>query len=254
MKKQVYAAALAAVLAVGPAGLLPEGVLADTAVIEEDMEEVIGEEATDWKLKQTLSASVCRRGKDVTLSVSLTGGEGAMQLSTIYAHLKYDPKVFQIDERDVTPTRASQADYITFDRNLGEADIYYAGDISVESGTTLLKLTFHARSDAKIGVTKLGVEELELYATDSDDYAVIENAGTLKVTIQKSASAVSLGDVNGDKKVNLTDVKLIMKYCNDGTRLTAAQKKNADVNRDGHVNLTDAKLVMKYCNGELKKF
>ena len=98
------------------------------------------------------------------------------------------------------------------------------------------------------------MQSLELYATDSDDYVEIENGSTLKVNIKKQEAAVLLGDVNQDKKISLADVKLVMKYCNEGKGLTAAQKKNADVNKDGKVNLTDAKLIMQYCNGQIKKF
>lgn len=253
MKKQVLAVILAAALCAGPGGIWQTRALADTAVIEDDGGDIIGAEGIDWKLRQTLSASSCRQGKTVTLTVSLAGDAREMELSTIYARLKYDAKVFRLGEKDVTPTQSALADYITFDKNLGEVDVYYTGDIRVERGTALLKLKFHVRPGAAVGKTKLGVKELELYATDSDDYAVIEHTGTVTVNIEKGTGAALRGDVNQDKKVDLKDVKLIMKHCNNGTKLTAAQKKNADVNGDGRVSLTDAKLVMKYCNGEIKK-
>ena len=254
MKKRVFAGFLAVVFCVGATAALQTRALADTAIIEEDMEDDVEPEGMEWSLKQTVSAASCRQGKDVTLSVALAGDAQKMQLSTVYATLTYDPEVFQLDADDVTPVQAGLADYISFDRTLGEVDIYYANDISVESGSELFKIRFHVRAGADTGATRLGVETLELYATDSDDYAVIENKNKLSVSIKKSSPAALPGDVNQDKKISLTDVKLIMRYCNHEVKLNAAQKKNADVNRDGKVDLKDASLVMKYCNGEIKKF
>lgn len=236
---------------------LPVHMLGDTAIIEDDIEDDgddTKEDAIEWELRQEVSAASCKQGKDVTLTVSLSGDTPSMQLSTIYVKLAYDPKVFQIAEKDITPVNASQVDYLLFDADAGELDIYYADDIRFEKGAVLLKIKLHVRGDADTGATKIGVKELELYATDSEDYSVVENGSTLKVNIKKQEAAVLLGDVNQDKKISLADVKLVMKYCNEGKGLTAAQKKNADVNRDGKVTLTDAKLIMKYCNGELKKF
>ena len=200
---------------------LPVHMLGDTAIIEDDIEDDgddTKEDAIEWELRQEVSAASCKQGKDVTL------------------------------------VNASQVDYLLCDADAGELDIYYADDIRFEKGAVLLKIKLHVREDADTGATKVGVKELELYATDSEDYSVVENGSTLKVNIKKQEAAVLLGDVNQDKKISLADVKLVMKYCNEGKGLTAAQKKNADVNRDGKVTLTDAKLIMKYCNGELKKF
>lgn len=252
MKRQLLAGVLAMSVCIGMNGLLPACVFADTAVIEEDMGDT-GQEETGWKLQQQVSAASCKQGKDVTLTVSLTGEEQALKLSTIYVKLKYDPRVFRIRKEDITPMKPEQADYILFDKDLGEIDIYYAKDFSAGNGTRLLKIKLHVLADAETGVTKLGVKKLELYATDSDDYAIIENKSTVKVTIKKADTAALHGDVNQDKKISLADVKLVMEYCNGGIELTETQKKNADVNKDGKINLTDAKLIMKYCNGEMKK-
>lgn len=255
MKKQIIAGALA--VGIGLAGFLQTNVLADTVITEEDMEDTPGDtEAAElnWQMTQKLDVQSCQQGKDVTLTVSVTGDTKSMQLSTVYAVLKYGPNVFHISAKDITPVKSGSVDYISVDEDTGEIEIYYAGDISIESGTEILKITLHVLDDADAGAATLGLQSLELYATDSDDYAEIENANTLKVNIKEKSAAVLLGDVNQDKKINLTDVKLIMKHCNNGTKLSAAQKKNADVNRDGKVNLTDAKLVMKYCNGQIKNF
>lgn len=256
MRKQIMAGILVLAM-VGITGHFQTKVLADTTITEEELEDTaedVEEAEISWQINQKLDGDSCKQGKDVTLTVSLAGDTKSMKLSTVFVRLQYDPGVFEISAENVVPVQSGSVDYISFDEDSGELDIYYANDINFEGGTDLLKIRLHVLSDAEPGKAKVGVEALELYASDSDNYAVAENKSMLSVTIKEGSSAVLLGDVNLDKKINLTDVKLIMKYCNGGTKLTSAQKKNADVNQDGKVNLTDANLVMKYCNGAIKKF
>lgn len=253
-KRQIIAGALAA--GIGLAGLLQTNVLADTVIIEEDMEDTADdtEAVMNWQMTQKLDVESCKQGKDITLTVSVTGDTKSMQLSTIYAVFQYAPNVFEISAKDITPVKSGSVDYISIDEDSGELEVYYAGDISIESGTELLKIKLHVLDDADTGAASLGIKSLELYATDSDDYAEIESTNTLKVNVTEKSGAVLLGDVNQDKKINLTDVKLVMRHCNHGAKLSAAQKKSADVNKDGKVNLTDAKLIMQYCNGQINEF
>lgn len=253
--KKIMAAVLAA--GIGLTGFWQTDVAADTVIVEEDMED--GPEDSEavelnWQMTQRLDVASCKQGKDVTLTVSVLGDTKSMQLSTIYATLSYNLGVFAFDAEDITPVKSGLVDYISFDEYTGELDIYYASDITIESGTELFKIKMHVLDDADTGSTGVRVDSLELYATDNDNYVMIENENKVKVNIQKGSGAVLLGDVNQDGRINLTDVKVIMRHCNKGTKLSEAQKKNADVNKDGKVSLTDAKLIMKYCNGQIRKF
>lgn len=258
MKKRIAAGILGMLVGFGLSGDFHTIVFAGTAIVEEDMENGTGDmdlEDNNWQMYQEVDTKSCRQGEDVTLRAFLTGNAEFMQVSTIYARLQYDPDLFEIRERDISSVKSGSADNVSFDPDSGEIDIYYAEDIRVEAGAEILKITLHILSDADVGDAKIGIDLMEIYASESTDYAVMENGDIINVSIkERSRETVLLGDVNQDKKISLMDVKLIMKYCTGGTKLTAAQKKNADVNKDGKVNLTDAKLVMKYCNGEIKKF
>ena len=53
-----------------------------------------------------------------------------------------------------------------------EVDILF--DVTFQSGTAILKIKLHVLSDVQTGITRTGLNSLELYETDSDDYAVIE--------------------------------------------------------------------------------
>lgn len=58
-----------------------------------------------------------------------------------------------------------------------------------------------------------------------------------------------IGDVNGDGKVNITDVALINSHVKKVKILTGEELSRADVNNDGKVNITDVALV----NSHVKK-
>ncbi len=258
MKRKIMACVMAVIVSIGLVNHPEMNVMADTTITEEEMEDTAEDsEKTEanWQIRQKLDATSCQQGKMVTLTVYLTGDVDSLCIATIYAEMQYDPEVFEVSLADITPNNSKAVDYVSFDEESGEVEVYYAEDVSFESGSAILKMQLHVLSDAPTGTTQTGLNSLELYATDSDDYAVIENVSNVDVSIKKnSGTAVVLGDVNQDKKVNLTDAKMIMKYCNGETKFSATQKKNADVNKDGKVNLTDVKLVMKYCNGAIKKF
>lgn len=61
--------------------------------------------------------------------------------------------------------------------------------------------------------------------------------------------AASVGDVNGNGKINSTDALLILQSATGVVNLTDNQKKLADVNGDGKVNSSDALQVLFYATG-----
>lgn len=238
---------LAAVVSMGLTVNLETRVLADVTVIKEEP----GEVDINWKISQSLNVTSCQQGDTITLTVQAGGDVDSDQISSIYGRLQYDQEIFKVAATDITPYKLETIDYISFDEDSGEVEVSYAKNISFQNGTPILKIKLHVLSDAKGGATKVGINAFELYDESRGDFVAMENPKTIKVTIDGEEDAgVKLGDVNQDKKINLTDVKLIIKYCNGETKLTVTQKKNADVNKDGKVNLTDAKLVMKSCNAK----
>ena len=64
----------------------------------------------------------------------------------------------------------------------------------------------------------------------------------------------SLGDVNGDGKVNSADALMVLKSSAGKTVLSANQAKEADVTGDGKVNAADALEILKYASGSLTSF
>ena len=84
-----------------------------------------------------------------------------------------------------------------------------------------------------------------------NDAVKVQTGAAPKVTV---GSAVVLGDVNGDGKVNNVDAALVYAYHNKKLTLTEDQLAAADVNGDGKVNNVDAALIYAYHNKKLTKF
>lgn len=53
------------------------------------------------------------------------------------------------------------------------------------------------------------------------------------------------GDVNGDSRINVQDVNLVMSYLLELTSFSSEQKRAADVNNDGWINIRDVNLIMQ---------
>lgn len=61
------------------------------------------------------------------------------------------------------------------------------------------------------------------------------------------------GDVNGDGKVNVTDVTMVTAAVKGKKALTEEQKKAADMNGDGKVNVADVAAITKQAKGVSEK-
>ena len=63
-----------------------------------------------------------------------------------------------------------------------------------------------------------------------------------------------IGDVNGDKSIDVFDATLVQKYIVENAELTGEQKIIADVNNDNTVDTLDATEIQKYSSDMLSKF
>ena len=64
----------------------------------------------------------------------------------------------------------------------------------------------------------------------------------------------TLGDVDGDGKVDINDATLVQKIAAELIVPTEIQKKAADVNRDGSVDINDATLIQKFAAEIINRF
>ncbi|TYQ18193.1 UNVERIFIED_CONTAM: arabinoxylan arabinofuranohydrolase [Acetivibrio alkalicellulosi] len=71
---------------------------------------------------------------------------------------------------------------------------------------------------------------------------------------EDSNNSISLGDLNGDGKIDSTDVILLRRHLLDITPLTETALLNADLNKDGRIDSTDYALIRRYILGIISSF
>lgn len=67
-------------------------------------------------------------------------------------------------------------------------------------------------------------------------------------------SDITLGDVDMDGKITISDALLIFKHKSGEKALSADAQKAADTNKNGSVDIADALLIFKYKSGEISSF
>ncbi len=87
---------------------------------------------------------------------------------------------------------------------------------------------------------------------DQNESVFVTTGASSKVTVKLETPM--LGDINGNKKIDLVDALYVVQYYNKVRYFTDDQKTAADVNKNGTVDLVDALLIMQYYNGAIKSF
>jgi len=73
-------------------------------------------------------------------------------------------------------------------------------------------------------------------------------------SIPRLEVTAKLGDVNGDKKVDSTDARLVLQYAVGKIDVDALNTTVADVNGDNKVDSTDARLILQLAVGKIQAF
>lgn len=217
---------------------------------------VFSVENPDWDIKNVLNTESCKQGDTVMMSVYLQGGDVSLQqnISMIKGVLEYDKCLFTVEKSDILPVDSGNVQSKSFDKDLCEFNVKYKSGLDVRDGALLLQLQLYVKDDALVGKTTVCVTHMEWENSESKKVTSVEHRIPAQLIIAKKEAVVTLGDVNLDGRIDLTDAKLAMQYYNGKITLNSLQKKNADVNKDNKVNLIDAKLIMQYYNGKISDF
>lgn len=70
----------------------------------------------------------------------------------------------------------------------------------------------------------------------------------------ETPTGITLGDVDMDGKITISDALLIFKHKSGEKILSADSQKAADTNKNGSVDIADALLIFKYKSGEISSF
>lgn len=78
--------------------------------------------------------------------------------------------------------------------------------------------------------------------------------GAVGGTVLSATAAQTLGDVDGNSKINTTDARLTLQYAARRIGTTALNLSAADVDDNGKVNTTDARLILQYAAKRITDF
>lgn len=112
-----------------------------------------------------------------------------------------------------------------------EAKVSGAGKITLKEGKNTINIVVTAENGSK------------------KTYSITVNAH-----IDVETPQITLGDVDNDGKITITDALLIFKHKSGEKTLSANAQKAADTNKNGTVDISDALLIFKYKSGEISSF
>lgn len=128
-----------------------------------------------------------------------------------------------------------------------------AGDSRVPTADNLQYIDQQA-SDGSISFT-LKPKELTAGMSYSVYLSTTSKAVTRVASFQYGEKpAYTLGDVNGDGKINADDAVLVLRYAVELTEFNETQKLAADVSKDGRINADDAVLILRFAVNLITEF
>ena len=126
----------------------------------------------------------------------------------------------------------------------------YNYEITVPSNVKSIKINAKANHS---GAVVSGVGKITLTSGENQLNITCKSPSGLTrkyvITVKRSGTDVTRGDVTGDGKVNVNDALTIIRYINGLATLTDSQLSAGDVTNDSKVNVNDALTIIRYING-----
>lgn len=125
----------------------------------------------------------------------------------------------------------------------------------INAGSTSLgKLTYSLDGEnfsEDIPAVKASGKYTVWYKVEEGNNWKASEVGSVEVTVDNPyGEDYTLGDVNGDGKINISDITKISAHIKGKRLLTDIQFKRADVNLDGVVNITDITKISAHIKGK----
>jgi hypothetical protein len=199
-----------------------------------------------WTAKATAETSslqlgvtnaAAKAGGTVTVSVQVKNNPGIKGISAV---VDYDSTVLQlVSASGKISTGTWEIDTIAADN----AVLWYS-DTAFTADGDIMTLTFRVKDSAKAGTTAVSLKfgawdsVSDVNGNDIEGFSVV--AGT--VTIGDRTP----GDVNGDGKVNISDVVRLAEYVKARGTGVQVVSGSTDINGDGKVNISDVVRLAEY--------
>lgn len=216
---------------------------ASSAAVTKNTAEAVDETALAFTYGLTADKPSVEEGDTLTLTVSLAGSED---------FTLYGGEYRIILPAGLTATAAEGLNGWSGAVGGNTATFVYLNT----AGTT------HTAAAQAIGTVTVTAAQEGSYTLAADTAILTKENGTAYGSVSSSGAAVAvtaaagvtLGDLNGDGKVNVADCLIIERYRAGLITLTEEQKAAADVNGDGKINVADGLLLEKYRAGLISSF
>ncbi|MCI6075950.1 MAG: leucine-rich repeat protein [Catenibacterium mitsuokai] len=141
--------------------------------------------------------------------------------------------------------------------NLYDISFYKDNEKVTIDGTAIVKIPVKEGMDGnkcKVYYNDDG-QFTDMNAVYKDGYMEFETTHFSEyVLVEGSLPTLTMGDVNGDGKVNVLDAVMVLRHDANIIKLNDSQLKAADVNEDGKVDVLDAVMILRYEAGIIKSF
>lgn len=127
-------------------------------------------------------------------------------------------------------------DVVALRNKVGNSNKYQKGDVNLDGKVTHEDVTIIENYILK--KTELTIDQLNYADYNGDSTVDNKDANSLAKAI---ASKFKAGDINMDGKVNMIDANMLSKYISKLIELDTTQKILADINGDGKINASDLK-------------
>ena len=134
-------------------------------------------------------------------------------------------------------------------------DVNGDGKVTKEDATYCLYFTFFPDEYPLSKESALMADvNLDGEITDKDaviiNYYINREKGYENLPLYDSPEIkVKYGDINNDGKVDYDDLKLLVKYVNNSTKMNSYEKTVSDLNSDGQINMNDIIILHKHLGG-----
>jgi uncharacterized repeat protein (TIGR02543 family) len=191
----------------------------------------------DSSLQLVVTDATARAGETVTVSVRTKNNPG---IKGIGAVVDYDSTVLQLVSASGQISSGTwMVDSIADDGVI----VWYSTDAFTDD-SDIVTLTFRVLDTAQTGTTVVGLtfgDWDSVSDVDGNDLAnVYVTEGTVTITDRTP------GDINGDGRVNISDVVLLAEYVKARGTGVAVVSGSTDVNGDGKGNISDVVLLAEY--------
>lgn len=192
--------------------------------------------------------------ENVQEPIAQTAEAGQVVLQDATATIPADGNVFKIVVPYSGVPSGAQTTWMAYKADTAETPL---GNLTIEyvnQDVTASTVTFYVKSKAAAvnadNIKDEGKVVIKVGGTNSVAAAKVVDLATAEIV---TAPDVMYGDIDGNERINISDVIAVFNFSN-GTPADEQQTKAADVDGNGRINISDVILIFNRSNGDNTPF